>query len=507
MAGAFFNRTSKSGDTKNIQVSGDNRIGIVDIGSNTIRLVVFDAPARLPVPIFNERITCGLGKGLGLTGQLNPSGADLAIRTLGRFTRLAREMQVEHFVLVATAAVREANNGTMFVEEVKRRFGHSVKVLSGVEEARLGAMGILGGSPEAQGVAGDLGGGSLDLISFEKGTFGESDTLPLGHLRVGEDSNRNLKRAKDLIANNFNSLSWLGSTPGRSLYAIGGACRTIARLYIEQTKYPLHVIDNFTIEYNEALSFTSLIGGLSARSLAKMGDVTRRRADTLPYAALVLNNLIQLCQPKELIFSGYGLREGIFYEHLTKKMKEEDPLISACEGFAIRSGRFSIHGEEIVSWLAPLFLEEARNFYRIFHAGILLSDIGWTEHPDYRAIHSFMRVLRLPISGISHRQRIMLALTVYVRYNGKRRQYEVQQVRDLLTKKDQHRARVMGVALRFAHLISGGVPGVLPCVNLKVYDETLRLSVDGSDRDLISESVERLFYELADTLNLLGEIK
>ncbi len=143
-----------------------NRIGIVDIGSNTIRLVVFDAPARLPIPIFNERITCGLGKGLGLTGQLNPSGADLAIRTLGRFTRLAREMQVKHFVLVATAAVREANNGTMFVEEVKRRFGHSVKVLSGVEEARLGAMGILAGSPEAQGVAGDLGGGSLDLTSW-----------------------------------------------------------------------------------------------------------------------------------------------------------------------------------------------------------------------------------------------------------------------------------------------------------------------------------------------------
>ena len=146
MAVAFFNKTSKSGDTNNIQASGDNRIGVVDIGSNTIRLVVFDAPARLPVPIFNERITCGLGKGLGLTGQLNPSGVDLAIRTLGRFTRLAREMRVENFVLVATAAVREARNGAMFVAEIERRFGYSVKVLSGVEEARLGAMGILGGS-------------------------------------------------------------------------------------------------------------------------------------------------------------------------------------------------------------------------------------------------------------------------------------------------------------------------------------------------------------------------
>ena len=507
MADTLINEVLKSGNSRSIKLYEDNRIGVVDIGSNTVRLVVFDAPARLPVPIFNERVVCGLGKGLGQTGLLNPDGRELAIKTLGRFTRLANEMRVENFVLVATAAVREADDGSMFVKEVKQKFGYSIRILSGDEEARLGALGIIGGAPQAYGIAGDLGGGSLDLISLEKGVFGKSDTLPLGHIRVGEDSNQDLSNAQTLVVENLNLLTWLGTSPGRSFYAIGGAWRAIARLYIEHTKYPLHVLDNFTIGYDEVLSFTNLIGGLSAQSLAKMGSISRQRSVSLPFAAIVLNNLVKVVLPKEIIFSGYGLREGLFHELLTEETKKKDPLISACEGFALRSGRFSIHGEEIVAWLSPLFGSEKKDFYRVFYAGALLSDIGWTEHPDYRAIHSFMRVLRLPISGISHRQRIMLALTVYVRYNDERKQFEVGQVRSLLEKKDQDRASKMGKALRFAHLISGGAPGVLPCVSLKVYNKTLELSVDGSDRDLISGSVEKLFCELAKTLGLKGKIQ
>ena len=503
----MINTTSQSGIFGNTNLLGGSRIAIVDVGSNTVRLVVFDAPARLPVPILNECVVCGLGKGLGQTGLLNPDGKDLAIKTLGRFIRLVCEMRVENFVLVATAAVREANDGIMFVKDVKKKFGCSIKVLSGIEEARLGALGIIGGSPQAQGIAGDLGGGSLDLISLEKGVFGKSDTLPLGHIRVCEDSNQNLSNAQNLVSQNLNSLNWLVKSPGRSFYAIGGAWRAIARLYIEHTKYPIHVIDNFTIGYYQALSFTNLIGGLSARSLEKMGRITRQRSISLPFAAIVLNNLVKVSLPKEIIFSGYGLREGLFHELLSEEMRKKDPLISACEGFALRSGRFSIHGGEIVAWLSTLFKSEKKDFYRIFHAGALLSDIGWTEHPDYRAIHSFMRVLRLPISGISHRQRTMLALIVYFRYNGGREQYEVGQVKSLLEKKDQDLASMMGKALRFAHVISGGAPGVLPCVSLKVYKKSLELSVSESDRDLITGSVEKLFYELAKSLGLTGEIR
>jgi exopolyphosphatase/guanosine-5'-triphosphate,3'-diphosphate pyrophosphatase len=507
MAHTSLNKTLTVNSLKNSYSTENNRVGVVDIGSNTIRLVVFDAPARLPVPIFNERIVCALGRGLGKTGMLNPYGVELAMQTLGRFTRLANNMRLENFVLVGTSAIREARDGQAFVKEVEKKFGYTIKVLSGVEEARLSAMGVFGGLPHSSGVAGDMGGGSLDLISLEKGAFGKSDTLPLGHIRISEASNSSIKNAKSIIADSFKSLDWLASAPGNSLYAIGGAWRSIARLYIEQTQYPLHVLDSFTINYSDALSFTTLLSSLSPMSLAKMGKIVRRRSNTLPFAALVLNSLIQITRPKEVIFSGYGLREGLFHDKLTEEMKKKDPLICTCEGFANRSGRFSIHGEEIVAWFSPLFKDKTKNFYRILHAAALLSDIGWTEHPDYRAIHSFVRVLRLPFLGVSHQQRVMLALIVFIRYGGKKKQYEVQQVRSLLEKKDQHQASVVGLALRFAHLISGGVSGVLPSVSLKIADEKLVLEVDKADRDLISSSVEKMFYDLSNALGLFGEIK
>jgi exopolyphosphatase/guanosine-5'-triphosphate,3'-diphosphate pyrophosphatase len=482
------------------------RIGVIDIGSNTVRLVVFDAPARLPVPIFNEGVICGLGRGLGKSGFLNSEGIALAMRALGRFTSLAREMKVKNFISFATAAVRDASDGEKFAKEVELQFGFPVQLLSGKEEARLSAVGILSGFPKADGVSGDLGGGSLDFVSLDKGVFGGSDTLPLGHLRIAEDSGYDVNIAKELIADQFKSISWLGNTSGRTLYAIGGAWRTIARLYIEQTKYPLHVLDNFTIDVSDALSFTDLISGLSYLSLSKMGGVARRRADTLPFAAMVLNKFIGAIQPKQIIFSGYGVREGQFFEMLPAKMKKEDPLISACKGFAIRGGRFSIHGEEIKSWVSPLFSNELQNHNRLSYAASLLSDIGWTEHPDYRAMHSFLRVLRIPISGVTHRQRAMLALTVYLRYNGKLKHLEVQNVRNLLAKKDQNWANIMGMALRLAHLFSGGVPGILSTTGLKLSDSNLKLNVQISSRVLIGDAVERLFYELADILKVKGNI-
>jgi exopolyphosphatase/guanosine-5'-triphosphate,3'-diphosphate pyrophosphatase len=482
------------------------RIGIIDIGSNTVRLVVFDAPARLPVPIFNEGVICGLGRGLGKTGFLNVEGIALAMRALGRFSSLAQEMKVRNFISFATAAVRDALDGEKFATEVELKFGFTVRRLSGKEEARLSAFGVLSGFPKADGVSGDLGGGSLDFVRLDKGAFGNSNTLPLGHLRVAEESKYNVDTAKELIVDQFNSISWLGDASGRTLYAIGGAWRTIARLYIEHTKYPLHVLDNFTIDACDALSFTDLISGLSRASLGKMGGLARRRSDTLPFAAMVLNKFIGATKPKQIIFSGYGVREGQFFEMLPERMKKEDPLISACEGFAIRGGRFSIHGDEIKSWVSPVFINEPDYHNRLSYAASLLSDIGWTEHPDYRAMHSFLRVLRIPISGVTHRQRIMLALAVYVRYNGKLKHPEVQLVRNLLVKQDRNWSSTMGLALRLAHLLSGGVPGILSKTILKLFDSNLILEVQPKNQVLIGNAVEKLFYELAYTLKKKGKI-
>ena len=486
--------------------SGSGRIGIVDIGSNTVRMVVYDAPARLPVPIFNERVSCQLGKGIGKSGKLNPEGVKLAFRTLARFAALARQMPVEKFKMVATAAVRDASDGADFAKEVQRRFGFPVEILSGEEEARLGAMGILGGVKDADGLFGDLGGGSLDLVLLENGHFRKSATVPLGHLRLAEDSGGSMNTARTLIDKALAEIPWLREAAGHNFYAVGGACRSLARIYVEQTDYPLHVLDYLTISAKPALELTKLIAGQSPASLERMSSVARRRADTLPFASLAINRLLDISKAKALVFSGFGLREGLFFEQLPPTLRRGDPLVAVCEGFAQRGGRFAVHGEEIYNWMAPVLTDLDEGDHRLVLAAALLSDIGWTEHPDYRALHAFLRVLRFPIAGITHRERVILALAIFYRYNGRRRQPEVQAVRPLLSDDDQQNAEVIGLALRLAHVLSGGVPDVLPRSKLSLTSNRLTMKLEGDAKELSGEGVQRIFDDLAEQLGVKGEI-
>jgi len=484
-----------------------NRIGIIDIGSNTVRMVVYDAPARLPIPIFNERVACGLGKGLGRTGRLNPEGVTLALSALDRFCALAREMQVEQFRMVATAAVRDSEDGRDFVETIRDRCGFSVEVLSGNDEARLGTVGILGGLPEADGLFGDMGGGSLDLASISTGKYDQSVSLPLGHLRITEDSEGSVRKAQKLIDSHLGNIPWLKQIEGRNFYAVGGIWRAVARIHIQQNEYPLHLIDNYTVDVRAARDLTGIIARQSLASLQGIPRAARRRADTLPMASLVLNRLLKFAAPQKLIFSGYGLREGLFFDLLPTAMKKEDPLISACEGFAKRSGRFSLHGPEIADWVRPILPGLSTANSRILDAAALMSDIGWTEHPDYRALHSFIRVLRLPIAGISHRERVLLALSIFVRYNGRRKQYEVQQVRSLLSEEDQQTAATIGLSLRLAHVLSGGVPGLLPKTELSYAEGNIVLDLTNDPSLFSSDAVEKIVASLAEVGGVTYDIR
>jgi exopolyphosphatase/guanosine-5'-triphosphate,3'-diphosphate pyrophosphatase len=469
-------------------------------------MVVYDGPARLPVPIFNERVSCRLGRGISHSGKLDPEGVELAIKTLTRFCNLALELGIEGLELLGTAAVREAEDGREFTARVEALFGRPVRVLSGAEEARLGALGIVSGLPDADGTVGELGGGSLDLVALRNGEFGSSATTQLGHLRLAEDSNGDIHRADAIIAERLSGLNWLEEMAGHNFFAVGGACRAIARISIDQSGYPLRVLDNYTIDTNDAVELTRVISRLGPDSLAQLDGVARRRADTLPFAALAMCRLLEKIRPSALVFSGYSMREGQLYEMLPESLKRRDPLISACEEFALRGGRFTIHGDETMAWMEPLFANETAHDRRLRQAASLLSDIAWNEHPDYRAVHAFLRVLRFPVAGLSHRDRIVLAIATYIRYNGSRREEEVSAVRRLLTEEDEHISTLIGLSLRLAHVLSGGVPGLLSRTELKHADGRLTLRLT-PNQDLFSgDAVERLFRALAETVGVPGDV-
>jgi exopolyphosphatase/guanosine-5'-triphosphate,3'-diphosphate pyrophosphatase len=479
-------------------------VGVVDVGSNTVRLVVYDTPTRMPIPIFNEKAQCELGRDLGKSGRLHERGVAEALRTLARFTRLAEAMGVGHLEIVATAAVREASDGPVFAAEAERVCGLPVHVLSGAEEARLAAVGLLNGVPGADGLLGDLGGGSLDLVGLNLGEIGAFATLPLGHLRLAADSAGDRVEARRQVDRVLAGVDWLPEIGGRSLYAVGGSWRALARVFIDQTHHPLHVLDNYTIGFFDALRLANLLGGLSAATLDGLSGVARRRIAGLPYAAIVLAALLEAARPARLVFSGFGMREGQMLELLPPELRHQDPLISACEMHAERTGRFAIHGQEILDWTTPLFAAETETERRLRLAACLLSDIGWSEHPDYRAVHAFERVLRSPYPGLTHADRAQLGIAVFVRYDGDPDDPTLLPICRLLEEGGVVRAQVLGLGLRLAHTLSGGAPGLLAQTRLKVERDRLTLCLH--DPVFLSEAVQRRLAALARSMGLKPKV-
>jgi exopolyphosphatase/guanosine-5'-triphosphate,3'-diphosphate pyrophosphatase len=486
-------------------------VAVVDIGSNSVRLVVYEGAARAPTPVFNEKILCGLGRSLATTGRLAADAILRATRALRRFRALIDQIGVDHVEVIATAAAREAENGPEFIAQAERILGRSVTVLSGVQEAELAALGVVAGIHAADGFAGDLGGGSLELMDVRGGNLSDAATLPLGGLRLIDASGGNLKKAREIVDEELAKVDWLEKGRGRDFYAIGGTWRALARLHMTQTNYPLSVMHNYRINADEALKFASLLDHQSQSSLAGIRDLSSARRETVPYGALVLERLIKQMKPRAVVISVLGIREGLLYSLLSEDEKLKDPLIEACEEIARRKSRSVANAWELCAWTDALFRApgpvETSEQKRLRHAACLLSDIGWRAHPDYRGVQSLNLVAHGDFVGIDHPGRAFLALTVYYRNAGMVKDELSQKLIELVDKDALRRARILGAAFRASHMLSAAMPGVLPNTPLSYEGNRLIWTLPEPYSNLEGERVERRFKELAGLLGRECEIR
>jgi exopolyphosphatase/guanosine-5'-triphosphate,3'-diphosphate pyrophosphatase len=479
-------------------------VGVLDVGSNSIRLVVFEHDGRAPVPVFNEKVLCGLGRGVATTGLLDDSAMADAHRNLARFAEVAKSMGVGRLIAVATAAVREAGNGPAFVAEVRRRTGVRLAILSGEEEARTSALGVLSGTPDADGVMGDLGGASLELVDIGSGRTRTQATLPLGPLALTELADGSLKKAKEVVAGHLAKVRWLDRLAGRDLYLVGGSWRALARVHMAETDYPLKVIHAYTVEAAAARAFFRRLPQLRKAQLKRIPGVTRR-VDDLLWAAVPLGEVIRVGKPRRLVFSSYGLREGCLFQRLSPAVRRQDPLIAHAGELAMRQARFAPNVEDIMKWLAPVLPPGFSE--RLARAAVLLGDIGWQDHPDYRAEHAFWRILQLPAVAIEHRERALLALTIHVRYHGHIEPALLAPVRRLLAPGDADAALTLGLALRLGYTLAGGDSRALSDVRLATEGRNLSLTFRGARRRLAGDVVGRRLEALSNALKNVGTIK
>nr|MBC8240159.1 Ppx/GppA family phosphatase [Alphaproteobacteria bacterium] len=434
-------------------------------------------------------------------------GAQFATRSIMRFVLLARAMEVSKLSVVATSAVRTATDGPAFIDSIQNKCDIDVEVLSGEEEARLASVGLLYGTPDAHGLLCDLGGGSLDMVLLNEGVPRHYGTVPLGHIVLDETSGGKIGKAQKIIDEALDGVPWLSDVKERTLFAVGGSIRALAKLYIRQTGYPIRIVDGFSIQGRALQNFTDLISTQSPQSLKSSPNIPSRRVDTLPMATLVIGSLIQRMRSCDVVFSGLGMREGKMVSMLPKRDQNLDPLIAACEVMGARNGRFSLPGRELYQWISPVFQGDTETHDRCRLAACMLSDLCWDEHPDYRAEHAFERTLRLSVAGMDHAQRVFLALSVFVRYGGDIKDKITKSTRSIIDEDAMQGALITGQALRLGHVLAGSAPGLLALTYLKRTANAVILGSEHEQSLVEGEVVERRLRNLAQTLNLSYEIQ
>ena len=425
-------------------------VAIVDIGSNSVRLVVYQSLSRAPTPIFNEKVMCGLGKGVVTSGRLPEDGVDKALKALSRYRALCEMMGVIDIEVVATAAARDAENGPAFLADAQEAIRREIKLLSGRREAELSALGVLSAVHRADGVVGDLGGGSLELIDLKGEELGQGITLPLGGLALMDASRRSLRDAIKIARKEIAGAHPLENLKGRSFYAVGGTWRSLAKLHMRQCNYPLGVMHNYRIQTNEAADFAELVEQMDSDTIGDIDVVSTARRPLLAYGAIVLDEIIHRAKPKDIILSAAGVREGMLYDRLSQAERAIDPLIAGSRDLESIFARAPGYGDELISWvdgfMSSSSIDETEEEIRLRHAACLLSDIAWRSHPEYRAQRALNVVTQGQFVSIDHPGRAFLALAIVLRHEGPDGGDAVASMRSLLTTRLFLRARSWSTA-------------------------------------------------------------
>ena len=478
---------------------------MIDIGSNSVRLVVYEGAVRAPTSLFNDKVLCGLGRTVASTGRLPEESVERAIAALTRFRAVSRILKVKHLRAIATAAVREASNGREFIARAEAACGVEVQILSGEREAEYAAQGILMGFGPVDATTGDLGGGSLELIDIKGAALARATTLPLGGLRLIDVTQDRLDKAIDVTDSHLARVPWLSAGKGRPFFAVGGSWRALARLHMEQADHPLRVMHGYTISTREAINFCESVRRRKIVTVPGIEEISRMRRETLPYGALVLERLLRRLEPKEVTFSVSGIREGLLYGLLPQHERDKDPLLAFCDDSARLSSRSVDHAHELCAWTDALFAgdgpKETPAERRLRHAACLISDIGWRAHPDYRGEQSLNIIAHAGLTAIDHPGRVFLALAVYYRHVGPSEQAPNDispRLKKLIDRRTLKRARIVGAAIRTAHMLSIGMPGIIDEAPLSYERGHLVLTIPKSHAGMDGERLRRRFQSLCE---------
>lgn len=476
------------------------RVGVVDIGSNSVRMVVFDGAARSPAYFFNEKIMCALGAGMSETGQLNPDGRRRALAAMIRFQLLSEGMGTGPLTAVATAAVREAEDGTDFCADVERETGIKIHVIDGQEEARLSAQGVLLGWPGAYGLICDIGGSSMELAEIGDGKVGRRMTSSLGPLKLRDMKGGKRARVAHIRETLHAMRDELGPQNNR-LFLVGGSWRAIAKIDMERRGYPLHVLHEYRMTPRSVRETIKYINELGIDELRERTGVSQARMILVPHATEVLAEVIKTFKPHDIAISSYGIREGLLYEQMPQQLRERDPLIEACRFVEAKDARLPGFGKVLYEFIQPIFKSVRPERVRLIKAACLLHDVSWRAHPEFRAEDCFDNATRSNLGGLRHTERVFLGLALHYRYSSSSQGTRFANLTPLVTEKDKREAEVLGKAMRFAAMLWLKKDAKMGKLRWFPKKKLLELHLSPEATPLFGEVAEARFQSLAQSLD------
>jgi len=467
---------------------------IIDIGSNTVRLVVYNGPPRAPVVILNEKVNARLGKDLGRTGAISDKSMRTALPALARFAELLKLLEVETVECVATAAARDASNGPRFLDAV-RGFGLSPRLLSGEEEARASAMGVIAAFPGAHGVVADLGGGSLELVEVDRGTSGSGITLPFGTLRLADLRADGPARFAETVREGLERVAWHQGVY-LPLYIVGGSWRALALQAMRVLNWPVDDPHGFELTGPEALK----IARLFAKGKVENPDprISNSRLGTLPDAAALMAEVVTQLSPSRLVFSSWGLREGLLHAQLEPEVQAQDPMLASVAGFTMGARVTAADAVAVCDWTGPV-CDEDPSEGKLRQAATLLALAAMRTEPNLRTEEAMTWALRKRWIGLDMHGRGMMAMTIFAN-SGLTDVPE--QLSRLATPKDFNRAIAWGLAVRLCRRLHGGSPKALAWTSLKRDGKQITLTLSERALPLFASSTTKDLRALSDCLGL-----
>ncbi len=475
---------------------------IIDIGSNTVRLVVYGGTMRAPTVLLNEKVTAKLGREIAATGRLADEAMALALRGLKRFTLLLADLGIKDIETVATAAVRDAVNGPEFVESL-RAIGLNPRVISGEEEALLSAHGVIGAFPDARGIVADLGGGSLELVRVADGQTDSASTLPLGTLRLPEYRKGGRGEMRKNLDKAIRKGGWdLSATPeaaNGALYLVGGTWRAMAVYAMAARGYPLSDPHGFVIETPVALELATGLALSETDTLKGRDRISSMRAEKLPDAAVLLQALLTRLAPDRVVFSSWGLREGLLYDRLPAHTRSQDPLLAGVAVFANQRGSAPTLATRMAAWTLDAAPAREHGSERLRLAATMLALAGMQIEPNIRLPQAINWALHKRWVGIDGKGRAMLAAAIAA--NGNQMSLP-SEVRTLAGEDALEEAVRWGLALRLARRLGAQSARSLEVSRLVIEDGALVLRLATSHAALFGQPTEKDMKLLAGRLGL-----